>query len=222
MVLEVHKNIGDQVRNGEAVAVLESNDSLTPYTLKSRIDGTVIAKHITLGESLNDSHSCYTIADLSNVWINITLYQKDLNLVKKGQSVTVYGGEHMQPARGRIAYVSPILDEHTRTGCARVVLPNPDGRWKPGMFITAEISIGSTKAAVAIPPTAIHTINGSPAVFVLNEDGFEPRPVKTGHANRNLIEISDGLKTGEQYAAKGGFTLKAELGRGNLHSGHNH
>ena len=222
VVLEVKKNIGDPVKKGELVAILEGNDSLTPYPLKAMIDGVVIDKHITLGESLQTDRDVYAVADLGNVWVNVTLYQKDLAMVRKGQTVVISGGVHMEPAKGTIDYVSPTLDERTRTGYARVVLPNTDGRWKPGMFITAEVETGSEKVDVAIPQTALQTLEEGLSVFVETDEGFEPRVVKLGRANRTQVEILSGLEKGERYVVRGGFTLKAELGRGEMDEGHSH
>lgn len=222
VVLEVKKNIGDSVKKGEVVAVLEGNDSLTPYSLKAMIDGVVIDKHITLGESLQTDRDVYTIADLGDVWVSVTLYQKDLALVRKGQTVTISGGVRMEPAQGKIDYVSPTLDERTRTGYARVVLPNKDGRWKPGMFIAAEVEVGNKAALVVVPQTALQTLEEGISVFVETDEGFEPRRVEPGRANRTQVEILSGLEAGERYVSKGGFTLKAELGRGEMDEGHSH
>lgn len=222
LVLEVRKKVGDAVRKGETLAVLEGNDSLTPFPLTSMIDGTIIDKHITLGESLQPESMAFTIANLSNVWVDLTLYQKDLLAVKKGQTVIVSGGAHLPASEGVIDYVSPTLDEHTRTGHARVVLSNPAGAWKPGMFVTAEVMLGEDPAEVVVPATAVHTVEGRPSVFVGDADGFEPRPVQIGRRNHLQVEILSGLAAGEHYVARGGFTLKAEHGRGEMDSGHHH
>jgi cobalt-zinc-cadmium efflux system membrane fusion protein len=222
LVLEVKKTIGDPVKKGEVLAILEGNDSLTPFPLISMIDGTVIDKHITLGESLQPDSNVYTIADMSDVWVNLTLYQKDLLLVRKGQPVAVSGGAHLPTAKGKIDYVSPTLDEHTRTGHARLVLPNPEGAWRPGMFITGNVFVGEEPVGIVIPTTAIQTLEDGASVFVETEEGFEPRPVRLGRANRTQVEIISGLTAGERYVVRGGFTLKAELGRGEMGDGHGH
>jgi len=190
--------------------------------LKTMIDGTVIDKHITLGESLQPESTVYTIANLDTVWVDLTLYQKDLLAVKKGQKVAVSGGAHLSSAEGVIDYVSPTLDEHTRTGHARVVLQNRDGDWKPGMFVSGEVFLGEEAAGVVVPATAIHTVEDRPTIFVETEEGFEPRPVQTGRSNLLQVEILSGLAVGEHYVVRGGFTLKAEHGRGEMNSGHNH
>lgn len=220
VVLDVKKKIGDVVSEEDVLAVMEGNDSLTPYMLKAMTSGTIIEKHITKGENLQTEDSAFTIADLSDVWVILTLYQKDLYLVREGQSVIVSGGAHLPTAKGVIDYVSPTMDEHTRTGYARVVLSNPDGKWKPGMFITGDVHLGEEPAEVVVPATAIQTLDDGASVFVETAEGFEPRKVSLGRANRTMVEILSGLAVGERYVVRGGFTLKAELGRGEMAGGH--
>jgi len=128
----------------------------------------------------------------------------------------------MESAQGLIDYVSPTLDERTRTGYARVVLSNKDGRWKPGMFITAKVQISNEEARVVIPQSALQTLEEGVSVFVETDEGFEPRHLELGRANRTQVEVLAGLKIGERYVSKGGFTLKAELGRGEMDEGHSH
>jgi cobalt-zinc-cadmium efflux system membrane fusion protein len=220
VVLEVKKKIGDVVSEGDVLAVIEGNDSLTPYMLEAMTGGTIIEKHITKGENLQTEESAYTIADLSDVWVILTLYQKDLFQVRVGQAVTVSGGAHLSSAKGVIDYVSPTLDEHTRTGYARVVLSNQDGMWKPGMFITGDIDQGEEPVDLVVPKTAIQTLDEGASVFVETSEGFVPRKVSLGRANRTHVEILSGLADGERYVVRGGFTLKAELGRGEMDEGH--
>ena len=82
---EVHKGLGDHVQQGEALAVIESNESLSPYTVTSLISGTIIEKHITLGEFVRDDSDIYVVADLSTVWVNVSVYARDLSRVRRGQ-----------------------------------------------------------------------------------------------------------------------------------------
>jgi len=223
LVLEVKKNIGDKVEKGDVLAVLEGNESLTPYELKSLIDGTIIEKHITLGESMKDDDVVFTIANLGSVWIDLTVYQKDIAIVSLGQTVVVSGGEHIPPAKGVISYLSPTVDTHTRTSLARVALPNPAGRWRPGMFVTGEIEISSRNAPVVVPREAVISVDGHPSLFVQTAQGLEPRPVIQGMIDTLNVEILKGLKPGEQYVSRNTLPLKAELNRAALeHAGHVH
>jgi cobalt-zinc-cadmium efflux system membrane fusion protein len=152
--------------------------------------------------------------------VNLNLPPKDLPLVQKGQRVVISAGPGFPEAAGTISYLGPMILEETRTVVVRVVLPNPDGRWRPGLFVTATIEAGATSVPVLIPKTALQTVAGQPNVFVHTPEGFEPRPVTLGQSNETHVEITAGLETGEPYAVTETFILKAELGKGE--GGHQH
>ncbi len=211
IVKEVRKRIGDDVKKGEVLAVIESNESLAPYNVVSLIDGTVIEMHLTRGELVSDATHAFMVADLSHVWANLNVYQKDLSSIRIGQRAIVSASPAPVEATGRISYISPVVDENTRTAIARVVLPNPGRKWRPGMFVTARVIIGSDRARIVIPKTALQRLGESTVVFVKDDDGFEPRVVYLGRSNTRAVEVLSGLNPGETYVSKGGFTLKAEL-----------
>ncbi len=211
IVKEVRKKIGDRVEKDEVLAVIESNESLTPYEVRSLIKGKVIDMHLTRGELISDASHAFTIADLSEVWVNLNVYQKDLSSIRVGQKAVISAGPGLGEVVGTISYISPIVNEKTRTAIARVILPNPDYRWRPGLFVTAEVAVGKTNASIVVPKTALQTLENHTVVFVKTEDGFHPRPVSIGRTNTEYAEITSGLHKGDVYVAKGGFTLKAEL-----------
>jgi membrane fusion protein, heavy metal efflux system len=219
---EVRKTIGDKVKEGEVLAVIEGNESLAPYEIASLIEGTVIEKHITLGEALGEDDEAYLIADLSTIWVNLGIYQKDLALIKPGQSVLIAAGHGIPDAQGTISYVGPVVDEHTRTGLARVVLPNPEGLWRPGLFVTARIEAGEFDAPLVVPKTALQTVEDRTSVFVHNSEGFKATAVSLGRQNDTHVEILSGLEAGQRYASRGAFTLKADLAKGAFGDGHAH
>ncbi len=223
VVKEVRKKIGDRVKKGEVIAVIESNESLAPYDVRSLIDGTVIDMHMTKGEVIEDAEHAVVIADLSYVWANFSVYQKDLPYVKVGQPIILSAGPGTKETRGTISYVSPVVDEETRTATARVVLPNPDGTWKPGLFVKGRLIVQEVEAPVVVPRTAIEMLEDRPVVFVKTEEGFKPQTVVLGRSDESRVEIIGGLQPGQQYVAKNGFTLKAELGKSSLgEGGHGH
>lgn len=174
--------------------------------------GTVVEKHMAIGALLKDDTEAFVVADLSTVWVDLTITLKDVSLVRKGQRVVVAAAT-VPAAEGTLSYIGPLVSEETRTVMARVVLPNPDGRWRPGLFVTATLIVGTTPVGVLIPKTAVQTIDGRPSVFVQTPEGFAPRPVTLGRPNETHVEITDGLQPGERYAATETFLLKAELGK---------
>lgn len=222
IVKEVKKRIGDHVKAGDSLASIESNESLSLYTIKSLIDGVVIDKHATLGELLREEDIAFSIANLDSVWIHLSIYQMDLASVEKGQKVSISQGHGQITAEGHISYVSPVLDEATRTAVARVIISNSNGSWPPGLFVTAKITVKEEQVSIRIPLTAVHTIENTPTVFIKTQEVIHPQPVVLGISNDTFVEIKSGLSEGQEYAAKNGFILKAELQKGSFGDAHNH
>lgn len=190
------------------------------YLLTAPIDGVVIERHLTRGEAVEADTEAFEIADLSDVWVDLSIYQEDLDVVREEQGVVISAGGHSES--GTISYVRPIVGENTRTALARVVLPNPHGRWRPGMFVSGSISIDRVDAPVVIPKSAVQTIDSLPVVFVRTADGFRPRPIVTGDEGERQIAVLEGLTVGEDYVTAGAFTLKAQLDKGSFEDGHSH
>jgi cobalt-zinc-cadmium efflux system membrane fusion protein len=211
-VREVKAQLGDAVRAGQVLATIES-DNLTPFPLSAPFDGVIVDRHVVAGEVAGPERPIFVVADLSTVWVEINVYQRDLAAVRPGERVRIEAGAGVGDGEGSVSYVSPVLDQATRTAIARVVLANPDGRWRPGLFVTARI-LDPQPAPVVVPRTALQRIDGQPVVFGVHGDEVEPRPVRIGRQGRHLAEIVTGLAAGERYATDGTFLLKAELTAG--------
>jgi len=222
IVKEVRKHVGDPVESGEVLALIESSESLASYRLRSMIDGVVIAKHITRGEAVSTESETFVVADLSTVWVDLSVYQRDLDRVAVGQPVVISAGDDGPEASGSISYVAPVIDERTRTAIARVVLPNPEGRWKPGLFVNGLVTVDKMQAGVAVPRSALQKLGDETVVFVPDSDGLEPRPVRTGRSDRERIEIVAGLAPAERFVSRGSFILKSELEKAGFEEGHGH
>ncbi|MGH6636768.1 MAG: efflux RND transporter periplasmic adaptor subunit [Gammaproteobacteria bacterium] len=186
---------------------------LAQYVLRAPFDGVVIERHMTLGEAVKDDDTVFIIADLSSVWGEITVYAKDLDVVRLGQRVTVKSSALGLTASGTVSYLGPIVGEQTRSAQARVDIPNPDGRWRPGLFVTVEVVQEEVTVPVAVAAEAIQTYRDEPVVFGQYGDVFEIRPLEVGRSDRQRVEVIKGLSAGERYAARGSFVLKAELGK---------
>jgi cobalt-zinc-cadmium efflux system membrane fusion protein len=192
----------------------EPVDSLARYEIEAPFDGTVIHRHMSLGEMLKEDADAFVVADLSSVWVNIHVYPKDLSSVREGQQVIISTGNGIPDIQGTIEYVEPVVGDKTRAAVARVVLPNPDKKLRPGLFVTARVVVESVDVSVRIPKTALKTIEGKLIAFAREDEGFEPRTVKTGRSDTSHVEILSGLQAGELFASDGSFLLKAEAGKG--------
>jgi multidrug efflux pump subunit AcrA (membrane-fusion protein) len=217
--------------HGQGAASLKKDDcensaheNLGLYAMRAPFDGVIIEKHLTLGEKLTDDANAFTISDMASVWIDIRVYQKDLPIVKKGQTVYVKSSDNIVHAQGDIKFVSPVMDSQTRTALARIVLSNDEGTLKPGMFVNADIIIEHSDAPIVVPQSAVQNLDGEYAVFVADGDGITPAHVATGKSNGEYIEILSGLEPGQRYVVEGAFELKAQIITSGMdpHAGHNH
>lgn len=201
----------------------EPDTEFTWYRLTAPFDGQVIDRHITIGESIPAESPVFTVADLDTVWVDLRVYQKDLGAVAAGQRVRFTAAGAGCTGEGTIAFVQPLLGEETRTALARVVIPNPDHQWKPGMFVSAEVLTDAVQVDVRVPRTAVIRMDdGDDVVFVRTAAGFEARQVGIGRTTPEHAEVVSGLEPGERYVAAGGFSLKAELGKDGFGDGHQH
>jgi len=191
-------------------------EPISRFPLLSPFTGTVVEKHAVVGEVVGPETRLYTVTDLSTLWIQLDIYEKDLAKIFKGAEVALRVESYPQNTfHGRVAYVGDLLNEATRTTAARVEIDNRTGKLKSGMFATATIAShegGEEKTVLAVSAAAIQQIEGMPAVFVqLGERSFARRWVTLGESFDQWIEVVSGVEEGERVVSKGSFTLKSEL-----------
>lgn len=205
---------------GHAAIMRGSTEGLTRFEIRAPLDGVVIEKHLALGEAVKEDASIFTVADLSVVWAEMTVHPQDLAGVKPGQSVTVRATALDAAAAGKVAYVGALVGEQTRSAKARVTLPNPQGNWRPGLFVTVDVVREEKEVPVAVSVAAVQSMRDAKVVFGRDGEFFELRPVELGVSDGKWVEIVKGLAAGAQYAATGSFILKADLGKAG--AGHEH
>ncbi len=198
------------------------DQSYTRYEVAAPFDGTVIEKHITLGESLKEDADIFLVADLSAVWVNLSVYQKDLGLIRKGQSATISTGHDNRETTAEISYVAPIVKEETRSAMARIILANSAGYWRPGMFVTAKVAVDDVPVPILLPKSAFQSVEDKTVVFVHTDEGFVPKPVVLGRTSETHVEVASGISPGDRCVINGAFSLKAQLSKGAFGDGHNH
>ncbi|MCF8145534.1 MAG: efflux RND transporter periplasmic adaptor subunit [Deltaproteobacteria bacterium] len=202
----------------------QSDTSLTRYEIVSPLKGEVLEKNLTLGEMVESDRVVYRVADMDAVWVRVYVHQKDLSLLKKGMPVRISGDDGMEGADGNLSYISPVVDEETRTATGMVTLHNPGGDWRPGRFVTAGIYSESEEFPVVVSKDAVQTITDQHVVFVPAEEGFEAKAVSLNRSDRKHVEIVSGLSAEDPYVAEGAFELKAAMLSETLgdHAGHGH
>ncbi|MCD4691211.1 efflux RND transporter periplasmic adaptor subunit [bacterium] len=199
--------------------------ALTRHELRAPISGTVIELHLVLGETVGEDSDVLALADLSTVWVDFDVPQRELGSVRRGQKMTISAsGVDIPDVTTAIDFVSPIIDEATRTALARAEIPNVSGHWRPGLFVTAYVASEQLEIPVIIPRNSVQSLEGETVVFVPAGDAFESVPVVLGRSDGTHVEIETGLRQGEQYVVEGAFALKAEVVTSGLdsHAGHGH
>jgi membrane fusion protein, heavy metal efflux system len=210
---EIYKRVGDKVAKGDLLAKIESNQSLTVYELRAPLAGTIIDRQIALGEHVGEQKPAFTIADLSNVWVDFSVYRRDLNRVRVGNTVKIDADDGGSPIEAKISYISPVGNSDTQSGLARAVVDNENLRLRPGLFVTGRLLLAEKPVSVAVKSSALQTLENRTVVFVRNGDKFEARDVEIGERDPEHVEITFGLLEGDVYAAKNSFVVKAELGK---------
>jgi cobalt-zinc-cadmium efflux system membrane fusion protein len=185
-----------------------------PFTgIASPLGGVVTRQEATPGAVIESASPLFTIADLSTVWVQAEVYEKDLGRIRRGQAAFISVDTYPNQAfTGKVTYVSDFLDPQTRTAKVRCEVPNADLRLKLDMFATIELPTTFSRNAVAVPSGAVHEVGGSMVVFVRKTPTeFEPRPVVAGNTVRGMVEITSGLAAGEPVVTMGAFHLKSIL-----------
>ena len=220
VVREIKKRIGDTVEKGELLAKIESNQSLSVYEMRAPISGTVIDRQISLGEYASEQKPAFIVADISTVWVDLSVYRRNLPRVRIGDRILIDVGDGGKPIEASLSYISPVGSSDTQSALARAVVPNIDMRLRTGLFVSARLILSAKPVAIAVRASAIQTVENRSVVFVRSGDKFEARDVELGARDSDNVEILFGLLDGDRYAAKNSFIVKAELGKGSASHEH--
>ena len=191
-----------------------SAGGLNRFELRAPFDGVVVEKHLSVGEAVQDSTAVFTISDLRSVWAEMKVAASDLPFVRVGEKAVVQATAFESKATGTVAYVGALIGQDTRTAPARITLDNPEGIWRPGLFVNVDLMASSQQVVVSVATSAVQKIDGDkPVVFVPVEGGFKAQSVKLGKSDAQNTEVLQGLMAGQSYVNGGSFILKSELGK---------
>jgi len=190
------------------------------YELRAPFDAVVVEKHLTVGEVVSEATNAFILSDLNQVWATFAVPPTDLAKVTTGRAVKVSSPDMNVEVEGKVGYVGSLLGEQNRAATVRVTLTNPNGAWRPGLFVNIAVTSQTARVAVAVPEHAVQTVDDKPSVFVRTAEGFDTRPVKLGRRDSGYVEITDGIEAGAHVATNGSFTLKSELGKASAEHSH--
>jgi cobalt-zinc-cadmium efflux system membrane fusion protein len=181
--------------------------------VKAPITGTIVERNVVIGQLVDASTLAFRIINSSTLWAEGQVSESSMAVLSGNPevtfSVTAYPGEVF---RGKVVYISPIVDERTRTITLRAAIPNHKGRLKPQMFGELHVPIGGTVTGLSIDPEAVQKDGAESYVFVATSDTtFERRVVTLGSSFDHAVEITNGINPGDRIVIKGAFQLKSEL-----------
>lgn len=213
VVREIKKRIGDTVEKNELLAKIESNQSLTTYEMRAPISGTVIDRQMSLGEYASEQRPAFVVADISTVWVDLSVYKRDLTRVRLGDTVVIDVGDDGQPIEAQLSYISPVGNRDTQSALVRAVVANVGTRLHTGLFVSARLILSAKPVPIAVQASAIQSLGNRSVVFVRNGEKFEARDVEIGRRDAENVEILFGLAYGEKYAGRNSFVVKAEMAK---------
>jgi len=185
--------------------------NLARYALHAPQGGVVIEKDVALGEAVKEDAQIFIIADLTTVLARVTVYARDLRFVHLGQEVRVKSDIMSLEVAGKVTYLGPLFGTDTRTATAHVAINNPDGLWRPGMFVTIRLVQEEFTAAVAVRWEAIQRIRDWDVVFIQDGNLYEALPLQLGRGDGEWVEVLGGISAGQMYVSKNSFLIKADI-----------
>lgn len=221
-IKECKADIGSLVKEGDTICLLKNDDG--DIEIKSPVAGVVIGSFVKAGDKVDSVSSICTVADLSKLWANFDVYEKDIADVKVGQKVRVRSSAYSDKIfEGKIIFISPRVDETSHTIKIRAVIENKDFSLKLGMFISGEIIFESNEEYLSVPTHAVQTMSNDKIIFIKTKDGkfvMKRIDIKTETAEEVLIaessEKDSDVKEGDEVVIEGAFLLKSELLKGEL------
>lgn len=218
LVDKVLVDVGDRVSKGQPVIKLKNTATLQRYTLASPAAGEVTERRVNAGGRAGDN-ALLVISDLSSVWVEMSAFPESIEKLALAQEVTIYDMHQHERAEGVISYISPQMTGG-HIARARTVIDNPEGHWRPGMHILAEVIVAQREVPVAVRVDAIQRFRNRPAVFARFGNTFEVRPLQLGESDGRYVEVLDGLRPGTEYVTANSFLIKADVLKDD--AGHEH
>ncbi|HEY0505974.1 MAG TPA: efflux RND transporter periplasmic adaptor subunit [Lysobacter sp.] len=204
-------NVGDRVRAGQALASIESNLSLTRYTVTAPISGVVLSRTASVGSIAAENAPLFEIADLSTLWVDLHVFGADAQHIRAGAPVLVTRLSDGATARTTLERVLPGTATASQSTVARAALANDDGLWRPGSAVKARITVDRQPAPLVVPLSALQTFRDWDVVFVRVGDTYEVRPLQLGKRDAQRVEVLSGLVAGDQVVVEQSYVVKADI-----------
>jgi len=206
MIKSVKSDIGDIVKRGDLLAMVESNESLKVYNILAPIDGTLIQRHANTGEVTQDQ-VLFSIANFDTLWAEFRIYPTQQSQVSADQTVNININE--QVIIGKIAHIIPALNKPYQL--ARVQFNNQKYGLSPGLLVEGHIVIGKIPVTLAVVKSAVQSMGEQRGVFVQEGDKYEFAPLQLGRSDDIYVEVLSGMTAKQSYVSKNSYLIKADI-----------
>jgi cobalt-zinc-cadmium efflux system membrane fusion protein len=211
LIKSAPKAIGETVKRGDVLATVESSTAGSVFDIRSAVNGVVVSKNAVVGAFVATSDVLFRVFDLSEVWFEADVPERDINQVRVGQKIRVSDQATGVSGEGDIFYVASTIDEDTQSFILRASLPNPEGQWRVGAFAQASVLLDTRQVELAVRRSALQSLEDKTVVFIRNEEELKPVTIVVGDADKEWVEVKGGLEAGQQYVAVNSFLIKAEI-----------
>lgn len=210
-VRSLRANVGDRVSAGQTLATIDSNLSLTTYSIAAPISGVVLARNASVGEVAVEGMALFEIADLSSLWVDLHVFGEDATHLRPGLPVTVMRMGDDSGVETTLDRILPGTATASQSTVARASIKNADGLWRPGSAVRARVTVEQLPVELAVPLTALQRMDDGDVVFVREGERYSARPVKLGRRDARRVQVLSGLKAGEQVVIEQSFLIKADI-----------
>lgn len=210
-IRSLRANVGDPVRAGQPLATIESNLSLSTYTVSSPITGVITERNGMVGGVAAESAPLFEIADLSELWVDLHIFGSDAQHIRPGVLVTVTRLSDGTSIETMLDRVLPGTATASQSTVARATIDNRDGEWRPGSAVKARITVDREPVDLMVPLAALQTFRDWDVVFVRVGDTYEIRPVELGKRDGERVQILSGLEQGAEVVIEQSYLVKADI-----------
>lgn len=210
-IRRLNANVGDPVRAGQVLATVESNLSLTDYTVATPIAGVVLARNASVGAMAGEGAPLFEVADLSQLWVDLHIFGADAGHIRPGAAVRVTRLSDGVSVETTLERVLPGTATASQSTVARAILDNGDGLWRPGSAVRARITVEQQPAALVVPLSALQRFRDWDVAFIRVGDTYEVRPLQLGKRDGTRVEVLSGLREGDQVVVEQSYLVKADI-----------
>lgn len=209
VIRNVERQLGDVVRAGDALATVESNESLQAYRVTAPIAGVITEQYAQVGGQAGDAN-LFVIVDFASVWAELGVFPRDRARLRAGQPARIEAQGGVE-GLGAIGYIAPAGNRGSQSVTVRVVLDNQDGRWTPGQFVEGQITLAETPVELAVPLAALQRFRDFDVVFARVGETYEVRMLELGRRDTERVEVLGGLTPGTEYVTHNSYLVKADI-----------